>query len=42
MEQNEVMDATEVIPTSVGQVNQLWARAQDVVAVRGLMVITAI
>ena len=38
----EVLDITEVIPTDLDQVGQLWAQVQDVVAVWGLKVIAAI
>jgi small conductance mechanosensitive channel len=42
MEENDVLDVTEVIPTSVDQVSQLWTQVQDVVAVWGLKVIAAL
>jgi len=42
MEENGVVDVTEVIPTSVDQVSQLWTQVQDVVAVWGLKVIAAL
>jgi len=42
MAENDVVDVTEVIPTSVDQVSQLWAQVQDVVAVWGLKVIAAL
>ena len=42
MDENQPLDVTEVIPTSVDQVNQLWAQIQDVVAVWGLKVIAAV
>ena len=32
MEENEVVDVAEVIPTSVEEVSQLWTQVQDVVA----------
>ena len=32
MEENEVVDVKEVIPTSVDEVSQLWTQVQDVVA----------
>ena len=38
----EVMDVTEMIPTDMDQVGQLWGQVQDVVAVWGLKVIAAI
>lgn len=38
----EVMDVTEMIPTDLDQVGQLWAQVQDIVAVWGLKVIAAI
>jgi len=38
----EALDVTEIIPTSVDQVGQLWSQVQDVVAVWGLKVIAAI
>ncbi|MGD2056825.1 MAG: hypothetical protein PVJ15_08455 [Gammaproteobacteria bacterium] len=34
MEENEVMDVSEVIPTNVDHVSQLWAQVQDVLASR--------
>ena len=37
-----MVDVTEVIPTSVDQVSQLWTQVQDVVAVWGLKVIAAL
>lgn len=42
MEENGVVDVTEVIPTSVDQVSQLWTQVQDLVAVWGLKVIAAL
>jgi small conductance mechanosensitive channel len=42
MEENDVVDVTEVIPTSVEEVSQLWTQIQDVVAVWGLKVIAAL
>ncbi|MEA3243953.1 MAG: mechanosensitive ion channel [Pseudomonadota bacterium] len=42
MEENDALDVTEVIPTSVDQVSQLWTQVQDVVAVWGLKVIAAL
>ena len=42
MNENEVMDVTEVIPTSVEDVNQIWSQLQDIVTVWGLKVIAAI
>jgi len=42
MNENEVMDVTEVIPTSVEEVNQIWTQLQDIVTVWGLKVIAAI
>jgi len=38
----EALDITEVIPTDLDQVGQLWAQVQDIVAVWGLKVIAAI
>jgi len=38
----EALDITEIIPTDLGQVGQLWAQVQDIVAVWGLKVIAAI
>ena len=38
----EVMDVTEMIPTSIDEVNQIWVQVQDVVAAWGLKVIAAI
>ena len=38
----EALDITEIIPTDLDQVGQLWAQVQDVVAVWGLKVIAAI
>ena len=38
----EVMDVTEIIPTSIDEVNQIWVQVQDVVAAWGLKVIAAI
>jgi small conductance mechanosensitive channel len=42
MEENEVVDVVEVIPTSVEEVSQLWTQVQDVVAAWGLKVIAAL
>jgi small conductance mechanosensitive channel len=42
MEEDKVVDVTEVIPTSVDQVSQLWTQVQDVVAVWGLKVVAAL
>ena len=42
MEENGAVDVTEVIPTSVDQVSQLWTQVQDLVAVWGLKVIAAL
>ena len=42
MEENEVVDVTEVIPTSVDEVSELWMQVQDIVAVWGLKVIAAL
>ena len=42
MEENDVLDVTEVVSTSVDQVSQLWTQVQDVVAVWGLKVIAAL
>jgi len=42
MNENEVMDVTEVIPTSVEEVNQIWTQLQDIVTVWGLKVVAAI
>jgi len=42
MEENGVVDVTEVIPTSVDQVSQMWTQVQDLVAVWGLKVIAAL
>ena len=42
MEENEVVDVAEVIPTSVEEVSQLWTQVQDVVAAWGLKVIAAL
>jgi len=42
MEENDAVDVTEMIPTSVDQVSQLWTQVQDVVAVWGLKVIAAL
>jgi len=38
----EALDVTEMIPTSIDQVGQLWAQVQEIVAVWGLKVIAAI
>jgi small conductance mechanosensitive channel len=38
----EVLDVTEMIPTSIDQVSQLWAQVQDIGVVWGLKVIAAI
>mgnify|MGYP001815186205 FL=1 len=38
----EALDVTEVIPTSVEEVSQLWTQVQDLVAAWGLKVIAAI
>ena len=38
----EALDITEIIPTDLDQVGQLWAQVQDIVAVWGLKVIAAI
>jgi small conductance mechanosensitive channel len=38
----EAIDVTEVIPTSLEEVNQIWLQAQDLVAAWGLKVIAAI
>jgi small conductance mechanosensitive channel len=38
----EVMDVTEMIPTSIDEVNQIWVQAQDLVAAWGLKVIAAV
>ena len=38
----EALDMTEMIPTSIDQVGQLWAQVQEIVAVWGLKVIAAI
>lgn len=38
----EVVDVTEMIPTNIDEVSQIWVQAQDVVAVWGLKVIAAI
>jgi small conductance mechanosensitive channel len=38
----EVMDVTEMIPTSIDEVNQIWVQVQDMVAAWGLKVIAAI
>ena len=38
----EALDVTEMIPTDMDQVGQLWAQVQDIVAVWGLKVIAAI
>ena len=38
----EVLNITEVIPTDLDQVGQLWTQVQDIVAVWGLKVIAAI
>lgn len=37
-----VLDVSEMIPTSIDQVGQLWAQVQEIVAVWGLKVIAAI
>ena len=42
MANNEVMDVTEAIPTSVDEISQIWVQIQDVVAVWGLRVIAAL
>jgi len=42
MDENAVVDVTEVIPTSADDFGQLWMQVQDVVAVWGLKVIAAI
>ncbi len=42
MEESDAVDVTEMIPTSVDQVSQLWTQVQDVVAVWGLKVIAAL
>ena len=42
MEEDKVVDVTEVIPTSADEVSHLWTQLQDVVAVWGLKVIAAI
>ena len=42
MAENDVVDVTEVIPTSIDQVSQLWTQVQDVVAIWGLKVIAAL
>jgi len=42
MAENDVVEVTEVIPTSIDQVSQLWTQVQDVVAVWGLKVIAAL
>ena len=42
MAENDVVDVTEVMPTSIDQVSQLWTQVQDVVAVWGLKVIAAL
>jgi small conductance mechanosensitive channel len=42
MEESEVVDVTEVIPTSVDEVSELWMQVQDIVAVWGLKVIAAL
>ncbi len=42
MEESEVLDVKEVIPTSVDEVSHLWTQLQDVIAVWGLKVIAAI
>ena len=36
------LDVSEMIPTSIDQVGQLWAQVQEIVAVWGLKVIAAI
>jgi small conductance mechanosensitive channel len=36
------MDITEVIPTSIDQVSQIWTQVQDIIAVWGLKVVAAI
>ena len=41
MDENAVVDVTEVIPTSADEVGQLWMQVQDVVAVWGLKVVAA-
>ena len=38
----EVVNVTEMIPTSIDEVSQIWVQAQDVVAVWGLKVVAAI
>ena len=38
----EALDITEIIPTDLDQVGQLWGQVQDIVAVWGLKVIAAI
>lgn len=38
----EALDVTEMIPTSIDQVSQLWAQVQDIVVLWGLKVIAAI
>jgi small conductance mechanosensitive channel len=38
----EALDVTEMIPTSIDQVSQLWAQVQDIVVIWGLKVIAAI
>ena len=38
----QAMDVTEIIPTSIEDVNQIWVQAQDIVAAWGLKVIAAI
>ena len=42
MEENEVVDVAEVLPTSVEEVSQLWTQVQDVVAAWGLKVVAAL
>jgi small conductance mechanosensitive channel len=42
MEENEAVDVTKVIPTSVDQVSELWMQVQDIVAAWGLKVIAAL
>jgi small conductance mechanosensitive channel len=42
MEESEVVDVTEVIPTSVDEVSELWMQVQDILAVWGLKVIAAL
>lgn len=42
MEENDVVDVKEVIPTSVDEVSHLWVQLQDVITAWGLKVIAAV